>query len=76
MIGPKKLDRIRLPGIPNDEWGVTPDSVVELSGEEESQLADHLRRLAFIPPQSAKPPGFNDRQLALARAEGLGAPEL
>jgi carboxyl-terminal processing protease len=63
----QKLDRLRLPGRPEDEWGVRPDQAVELTAEERRQLREHLDRLTFLrPPGRPYRPTFRDRQLERA----------
>jgi C-terminal peptidase prc len=70
----KKLDKIKIAGRPDDEWGVTPDRgyAMPLSAKEREQLADYLQMRTFIypPGRPVKPsePGFRDRQLEAAVA--------
>jgi carboxyl-terminal processing protease len=68
----KKLDRIRMPGRDEDEWGVTPDRgcAVPLSALERADLLASLRRREAIYPSARTAeradPDFRDRQLERA----------
>jgi carboxyl-terminal processing protease len=68
----KKIDRLKVPGINDDEWGITPDRGyrLDLSAEEREELRNHLDRQAMIVRrgQRAKEeePTVRDLQLALA----------
>ena len=68
----KKLYKAHIPGIDDDEWGVTPDPkyFLRLPAEERQTLADRLDRQTFIPPsdQYGRQNGsaFKDRQLQMA----------
>jgi carboxyl-terminal processing protease len=70
--GGQKLDRAKIPGRDEDEWGVRPDrgQEVKLSAAELTDLAEQLRRREAI-TLSGKPlpdvkQGFKDRQLEMA----------
>lgn len=65
----KKIDRMKIPDRPDDEWGVTPDRVLELPPLEKEQLAWLLRRRMLIPPPgmpAVDEKGFKDRQFDVA----------
>jgi carboxyl-terminal processing protease len=65
----KKLDRVRVPGCRNDEWGVNPEKegLLVLSAEERAELVKHLAGLETIPPRDRPAKEgksvFRDRQL-------------
>jgi carboxyl-terminal processing protease len=65
----KKLDRMRLPGHDDEEWGVTPDKGyhLKLSSSERDGLRQHLKSLECLPPP-APTRDFIDRQLECALA--------
>lgn len=66
----KKIDRLRVPGTPEDEWGVSPakNSLVALTGGEREKVRAHLGQAEIIARRRAKEEGasFKDRQLAHA----------
>jgi C-terminal peptidase prc len=66
----KKIDRIRMPGRDEDEWGVMPDHgyVVRLSPRERADLLAALSRRELLYPAAARKaePEFRDRQLERA----------
>jgi carboxyl-terminal processing protease len=68
----QKLDRMRLPGRPADEWGVQPDRglLVKLSAREREALRLRLRQSEIIrhryPPELLRPGPDRQRDLALA----------
>lgn len=68
----KKLDKVYVPDVDDNEWGVSPEPkyTLKLSSEERKKLEDHLDRQTFIvaKEQSGKAtePGFVDRQLEMA----------
>jgi carboxyl-terminal processing protease len=77
--GGGKIDRMRLPGRPADEWGVTPDPglALNLTPREREELKAHLERAEIVvgdPDVWDKiRSGFRDRQrdLALRHLRGL-----
>jgi carboxyl-terminal processing protease len=67
----RKLDRMKIPGHPDDEWGVTPDDGlrIDLTDRERAELAAHLKRTAALYPPGQRPASdFKDRQLEAALA--------
>ncbi|MGE3807215.1 MAG: S41 family peptidase [Gemmataceae bacterium] len=60
----KKIDRMAFPGRPADEWGVTPDQVVQLTDAETQPVQSYLEHLALV-VREERPP---DRQLEAALA--------
>jgi carboxyl-terminal processing protease len=63
----KNLNKSSTSGKAEDEWGVTPDKVIELSRKEREELAEHQHNSEIIHPKG-KPAktdksGFKDRQL-------------
>jgi C-terminal peptidase prc len=67
--GGGKLDRIRVPGRPDDEWGVTPSPgcVLPLPPAERARLHEHLGGLTSLGPDGPHArPWPADPQLALA----------
>jgi carboxyl-terminal processing protease len=75
----KKLDRIRIPGRPADEWGVTPDPGLncKLTPQEAADLKAHLERAEIVVGDPVIwdeiRGGFRDRQrdMALLLLRGL-----
>ena len=51
----------------DEDWGVTPDNIIELSGNERRALAESLRKAETIYPKGkSKQKKFEDRQLEAA----------
>jgi carboxyl-terminal processing protease len=75
--GGGKLDRIRITGLPTDEWGVIPDVVLPLKPPECEALKAHLARAEIVMGDPAVweeiRGGFRDRQrdAALLLLRGL-----
>jgi C-terminal peptidase prc len=66
----KNLDKSATSGKEDDEWGVVPDKLVQLSAKEKGELSDHMNQMLIIPrrDQAAKKSAtsFRDRQLETA----------
>jgi C-terminal peptidase prc len=67
----KNLNKSSTSGKEDDEWGVKPDKVLELSRKEREDLYEYLHNTEIIPRRDrpAKPkksPEFKDRQLDMA----------
>ena len=66
----KNLEKETTGGNDEEDWGVVPDKVLNLTDRERGDLDEHLRDLEIMPrrdgPTKPKKPAFQDRQLEMA----------